>query len=145
MKAECAFFTGEDGQQRGNGVVRPHAVLIQPDEILSTRRFQPDGFATGRDLYASVPQQLQQGIQVGGFPCEGIINRHAELVPVAGRFTPQPLVVALAPALGIFHDGAAVLNADGVVQPPHRPPGAEEVPEFPVMLQSGGVPDDVVE
>ena len=36
------------------------------------------------------------------------------------------------------------MNADGIAQPPHCPCGAEEVPELPVVVQAGGVPDDVV-
>ena len=31
----------------------------------------------------------------------------------------RPLVVALAVALRILHDGVAVLDADGIVEPPH--------------------------
>ena len=60
------------------------------------------------------------------------------------RFAPQPLVVGLAMALGILYNGVSVFDADGVIEPPHRPPRTEEVPKFPVMVQGGGVPDDVI-
>ena len=42
-------------------------------------------------------------------------------------FVAQPLVVALALALRILHDGVAVLDADGIVEPPH---GAAAAPKF---------------
>ena len=63
---------------------------------------------------------------------------------MAGWFTAQPLIIALAPPLGIRYDGIAILNADRITEPPHRFSGTEEVPEFPVMVQAGGVPDDVM-
>ena len=63
---------------------------------------------------------------------------------MARRLTAQPFVVALAPALGIGHNRVSVFDANGIVQPPYRPPGPEEVPEFSGAVQSGGIPNDVV-
>lgn len=63
-KATCVFL------RQGRTVVRRwcspfHVVLIQPDKPFLTWHFQTDGFATGRDLYASVPQRPPQCVQVG--------------------------------------------------------------------------------
>lgn len=63
---------------------------------------------------------------------------------MAERFTTQPLVIALAPAFGMLHDGISVFNANGITELPHRPTRTEEVPEFPGVIQAGGVPDDVI-
>ena len=60
------------------------------------------------------------------------------------RFATQPFIVGLATALGILYNGISVFDADGIIEPPHRPRRTEKVPEFPVMVQGGGVPDDVI-
>ena len=137
-------FPGQNIQQGGNIVLRPQAVSVQPDKFFLSRRSQPDSFPPRRYLNARLAQQLQQPVQVGRFLGEGGVDHHTQPVPVAGRFGAQPLVVVLAPALGMLHDGVPILNADRVTEPPHRPPRTEEVPKFPAMVQAGGVPDDVI-
>lgn len=59
-------------------------------------------------------------------------------------FVAQPLVVALAVALRILHDGVAVLDADGIVEPPHGAAAAPKVSEFPGLAECGGVPDHMI-
>lgn len=125
-------------------VLHAQAAAIHPDIIPLPRHFQPDGFPTRRDLNAGLLQQLQQFLQAGGLLRKGRVNRHAELVPVAGRFAALPLAVAPATPLGILHDGVAVFDADCIAEPPHRPAGAEEITEFLCAVQCGRVPDDVV-
>ena len=44
----------------------------------------------------------------------------------------------------VLHDGVSVLDADGIVEPPHGPGAAPEVSELPVTVQVDRVPDDVV-
>ena len=56
----------------------------------------------------------------------------------------QPLVVAFAVALWILHNGIAVLDAEGVVQPPHGFCAAPKVSEFAVTVQIDGADDNVV-
>ena len=56
----------------------------------------------------------------------------------------QPLVVALAVALRILHDRVTVLNADGVVEPPHGEAAAPKVSEFPSLTERGGVPNHMI-
>ncbi len=56
----------------------------------------------------------------------------------------QPLVIAFPARFWILHDGVSILNADGIVQPPHGPGAAPEVSELPVTVQVDGIPDDVV-
>ena len=63
---------------------------------------------------------------------------------MAGRFIPQPLVIAFAPDFGPFDNGVSVLNADSVTEPPHRSSRTKKVPEFPGVVQAGRVPDDVI-
>ena len=60
------------------------------------------------------------------------------------RLAAQPFIVGLATALGILYNGLSVFDADGVIEPPHRPPRTEEVPEFSGAVQSGRVPDDMI-
>lgn len=36
------------------------------------------------------------------------------------------------------------MKANRVVESPHRLPETEEIPKFPVMVQGGGVPNDVI-
>lgn len=57
----------------------------------------------------------------------------------------QPFVVTLALALWVGHNGISVLNADGIVQAAHSSGAAPEIPKFTLLIQSGGVPNDVVE
>ncbi len=59
-------------------------------------------------------------------------------------FVAQPLVVALAVALRILHDGVTVLNADGVVEPPHGAAAASKVSEFPSLTERGEVPNHMI-
>lgn len=47
-------------------------------------------------------------------------------------------------ALRILHDGAAVLDADGIVEPPHSAAAAPKVSEFPGLAECGGVPDHMI-
>lgn len=59
-------------------------------------------------------------------------------------FIAQPLVIGFAFALGIFNDGISVFNSDGVIEPPYGFGTAPKVPEFPGLIQGGGVPNYVV-
>ena len=56
----------------------------------------------------------------------------------------QPLAIALSAQFWVLHDGVSVLDADGIVEPPHGPGAAPEVSELPVTVQVDRVPDDVV-
>ena len=57
---------------------------------------------------------------------------------------PQPFVVAFSMRFWVLYNGIAVLNADGIIEPPDRAGAAPEVSEFPVTVQIDRVPDDVV-
>ena len=57
---------------------------------------------------------------------------------------PQPFVVAFSMRFWVLYNGIAVLNADGIVEPPDRTGTAPKVSEFPVTVQIDRVPDDVV-
>ena len=59
-------------------------------------------------------------------------------------FVAQPLVVALAVALRILHDGVAILDADGVVESPHGAAAAPKVAEFASLIERGGVPNHMI-
>ena len=60
------------------------------------------------------------------------------------RLIPQPLVIAFSMRFWVLYNGIAVLNADGIIQPPDRAGAAPEVSEFPVTVHIDCVPDDVV-
>ena len=94
---------------------------------------------------AGLFQFRQQGIQVGGLLFQRPIDGKAQRFPVRGLGgIAQPLVVALAVGLGVLHDGVAVLNADGIAQPPHRPGAAQKIAELAVAVQVDRIPNDVV-
>ena len=59
-------------------------------------------------------------------------------------FVAQPLVVALAVALRILHDGVAVLDADGIVEPPNSTAAAPKVSEFAGLAERGRVPNHMI-
>ena len=44
----------------------------------------------------------------------------------------------------ILHDGVAVFDADGIVEPPHGAAAAPKVSEFPSLIERGGVPDHMI-
>ena len=44
----------------------------------------------------------------------------------------------------VRYNGIAVLNADGIVEPPNRAGTAPKVSEFPVTVHIDRVPDDVI-
>ena len=97
------------------------------------------------DLIPGLPQQLQQRFKAIGLLCQRIVNGCADSLPVGGLlFVAQPLVVALAVALRILHDGAAVLDADGIVEPPHGAAAAPKVSEFSGLAERGGVPNHMI-
>ena len=60
------------------------------------------------------------------------------------RLIPQPFVVAFSMRFWVLYNGIAILNADGIVEPPDRAGTAPKVSEFPVTVQIDRVPDDVV-
>ena len=60
------------------------------------------------------------------------------------RLIPQPLVIAFSMRFWVLYNGIAVLNTDGIVEPPDRAGTAPKVSEFPVTVQIDRVPDDVV-
>ena len=53
-------------------------------------------------------------------------------------------VVAFSMRFWVLYNGIAILNADGIVEPPDRAGTAPKVSEFPVTVQIDRVPDDVV-
>ena len=57
---------------------------------------------------------------------------------------PQPFVVAFSMRFWVLYNGIAVLNADGIIQPPDCAGAAPKVSEFPVTVQIDRVPDDVI-
>ena len=90
-------------------------------------------------------EQLQKCIQVGGLLRQSIVEQDPELVTMGGLGpVSQPSTIMFAVAFGILHDGISVLDADGITQPPDRPPGAKEIPEFLFTVQRGGVPNDMI-
>ena len=137
-------LAGQDFHQSVHAVPFAHTVSVQADKLFAARCFQPDGFSPWRNLYPGLPQESQQRLQIVGLFFESGVNRHAQPVPVAWRFIPQPLVVTLAAPLWVFHDGVAVFDADGIVQPPHSFGAAPEIAELSGAIQRGGVPNDVV-
>ena len=44
----------------------------------------------------------------------------------------------------ILHDGVAVLDADGIVEPPHSSAAVPKVSEFAGLAERGGVPDHMI-
>ena len=60
------------------------------------------------------------------------------------RLITQPLVIAFSMRFWVLYNGIAVLNTDGIVEPPDRTGTAPKVSEFPVTVQIDRVPDDVV-
>ena len=60
------------------------------------------------------------------------------------RLIPQPLVIAFSMRFWVLYNGIAVLNTDGIVEPPDRAGTAPKVSEFPVTVHIDCVPDDVV-
>ena len=52
---------------------------------------------------------------------------------------------ALAVLFRILDNRQLMLNAHPVREPPHRKAGADEVMKLPLVVQSGGIENDVVE
>lgn len=104
----------------------------------------------GRDFFAldlipGLPQQLQQRFKAVGLLSQRIVNGGADLFPM-GRLLliAQLLVIASPVLLWIFHNGIAILNADGVIQPPHSAAAAPKVPELAGLTECRGVPDHMI-
>ena len=55
---------------------------------------------------------------------------------------PQPFVVAFSMRLWIRYNGIAILNADGIIDPPDCAGAATKVSEFPVAVHIDRVPKD---
>lgn len=97
------------------------------------------------DFITGLPQQLQQSFKTFGLLRQRIINGSANPLTVGGLFLiAQPLVIALAVTLRILHDGVSVLNADGVIEPPHSAGAAPKVTELPCLIYGSGVPNHMV-
>ena len=47
-------------------------------------------------------------------------------------------------ALRILHDGVAILDADGIIEPPHGTAAAPKVSEFAGLIERGGVPNHMI-
>ena len=88
----------------------------------------------------------QQGIEVGGLLLKGLVDHRPQSLPLR-LFSPitQPLVIALSMRLRVLYNGISVLNADGIIEPPDRAGAATKVPKLPLVVQSGGIENDVVE
>ena len=70
---------------------------------------QQGGNLAALDLIPGALQQLQHILKALGLLCQCFINGIADTLPVGGfLLIPQPLVIGLAFALGILHDGVAV-------------------------------------
>ena len=46
--------------------------------------------------------------------------------------------------LRVLYNGISVLNADGIIEPPDRAGAAPKVPKLPLVVQSGGIENDVI-
>ena len=57
---------------------------------------------------------------------------------------PQPLVIALSMRLRVLYKGISVLYADGIIEPPDRAGAAPKIPKLPLIVQGGGIENDVV-
>ncbi len=118
--------SGEDGQQLLFTV--PIAQTVHFGKAFPPRRSQPEGLATTRDFNSRVAEKLGQRVQIGGILRKRGVDCHAQSLPLGGLgIGTLPLVIALAAPAGFLHNGVTVFNADGVIEPPHRPPGTEEV------------------
>ena len=136
------FRSGNDGTKIIRGVActqRVHA-----DESLLSFP-QQGGNLAALDLIPGALQQLQQLLKALGLLCQCFINGIADTLPV-GRFLliAQPLVIGLAFALGILHDGVTVLNADRIIEAAQSLGAAPEIPELALLIESGGVPNHMI-
>lgn len=76
---------------------------------------------------------------------QSVVDGNAQQLPVRGLcLIAQPLIVALVMGLWILHNGVAVLNADGIIEPLHSSGASPEVSELLVTFQIDGVPDDMI-
>ena len=102
---------------------------------------QQRGNLAALDLIPGALQQFQQILKALGLLCQSFINRIADTLPVGGLLLiAQPLIIRLAFALWILHDGVPILNADRIVETANRFGAAPEVAELAVLIESGGVP-----
>ena len=136
------FRSGNDGPKIIRGVASPQR--IHTDESLLTFP-QKGGNLAALDLIPGALQYLQQLLKALGFLCQCFINGITDSLPVGGLLLiAQPLVVSLAFALWILHDGVTVLNADRIIETAHCFGAAPEVAELAVLIESGGVPDHMI-
>ena len=67
------------------------------------------------------------------------------MLPVGGLLLlAQPLVVGLAFALWILHDGVTVLNTDCIAEAANRFGAAPEIAELALLIESGGIPNHMI-
>ena len=120
------------------------AQCVHADEALLSFP-QQGGNLAALDLIPGALQQLQQFLKALGLLCQRFINGIADTLPV-GRLLliAQPLVIGLAFALGILHDGVTVLNADRIIEAAQSLGAAPEVAELAPLVEGGGVPDHMI-
>ena len=79
---------------------------VQPGSLFPTGQLETIGCSPLGHLTASVPEQIQKGVQVLRPVLHGLINSLPQQLPVGGLgLFPQPLVVGLASGLRVLHDG----------------------------------------
>src|SRR5699024_9691954 len=94
---------------------------------------------------ARLLQAVQKLINISGLMFQRAVDGDAQRLPVGGLGgIAQPLVVALAVGFGILHNGVAVLNANGVAEPPNRSAAAQKIAELAVAVEVHSVPNDVI-
>ena len=134
--------TRDNRPERIRGVI--FAKGVHADKTLLIRSQQGWHFSAF-DLIPGLTQQFQQLLEALGLLRQGFINGITNPFPMGGLLLiAQPLVVGLALALGVGHNGVSVLNADGIVQAAHGFGAAPEIPKFALFIQSGSVPNDVI-
>ena len=98
---------GDNGTEGIRGVVLAQSIHADKTLLVSS---QQRGYFTVFNLIPGLTQKFQQFIKALGFLCQSFVNSIANLFAV-GRLLliPQPLVVGLALALGIGHNGISAL------------------------------------
>ena len=138
------LFSGQNCTKLGFTV--PFAQLLtHAGGIVPSRCFDAVRLPTAGHLAAHPFQQLQQGIEVGGFMLQGLVDHHTQRLPLRlfGPIT-QPLVIALSMRLRVLYNGISVLYTDGIIKPPDRAGAAPKVPKLSLVVQRGGIENDVI-
>lgn len=135
------FFACEDGAEIVGCVA--FSQRVHADKTLLLSEFEGRHLAAF-NLKSGAFQKSQQRVKVLRLLRENFINRSANALPMGERGIAPPLVVALSVTLGIFNNGVAVFNADGVTEPTQRHAASLEIAELAVMGKGRGIEDNMV-